>query len=78
MAGEKPDISLGEMKTDTVLPQSNSVAELSPGMEVGQCRVIKLLGSGGMGQVYLVENIQMHKKYVHIQCSPSYTQILFL
>ncbi len=50
------------MPTEMVV-ETAGAPELLPGAEIGGCRVIKLLGHGGMGQVYLVENIQMHKKY---------------
>ncbi len=36
---------------------------LNYGDETGGYKVVSQLGAGGMGQVYLVENIQMHKKY---------------
>ena len=36
---------------------------LKEGDSLGQYKVIKPLGAGGMGEVYLVENIQMHKRY---------------
>ena len=36
---------------------------LKDGDEIVGYNVISQLGAGGMGQVYLVENIQMHKKY---------------
>ena len=41
----------------------NKTDLLKTGEEIGGYRVIKLLGAGGMGQVYLAENIQMHKHY---------------
>ncbi len=52
-----------ENMADNVASGGSVSVELLPGAEIGGCRVIKLLGHGGMGQVYLVENIQMHKKY---------------
>jgi formylglycine-generating enzyme required for sulfatase activity/tRNA A-37 threonylcarbamoyl transferase component Bud32 len=39
------------------------VYALKPGEVLGQYKIIKALGAGGMGEVYLVENIQMHKRY---------------
>ncbi|MHC5053643.1 MAG: protein kinase domain-containing protein [Planctomycetota bacterium] len=36
---------------------------LVPGREIGGYRVVKPLGRGGMGEVYLVENVQMEMPY---------------
>ena len=36
---------------------------LSVGDEIGGYRIVRRLGGGGMGEVYLVENLQMHKIY---------------
>ena len=54
------NLSLGDMKT---LNEKNSVQQLFSDDKIGGYKVIKQLGSGGMGQVYLAENIQMHKQY---------------
>ena len=54
-------MNLSEEKS--VIVEKRIDGQLSPGDIVGQFKIIKLLGHGGMGQVYLVENVQMHKKY---------------
>ena len=58
------NLSLGDMNTfagDGINKTNGQL--LFKGDEIGGYKVIKQLGAGGMGQVYLVENIQMHKKY---------------
>jgi serine/threonine protein kinase len=35
----------------------------APGAMVGQYKIVKPLGAGGMGEVYLAENVEMHKRY---------------
>ena len=42
---------------------NGSARILKDGAEIGGYKVIKQLGAGGMGQVYLVKNIQMRKLY---------------
>jgi len=49
---------------NTMLPGDDShQASLTPGNVLGQHKVIRLLGRGGMGEVYEVEHAQMHKHY---------------
>jgi serine/threonine protein kinase len=55
--------TIGQMKTAGSNKQNDCTAILSPNTEVAGYRIIKLIGKGGMGQVYLAENIQMHKLY---------------
>ena len=58
------NLSLGDMNTlsgDEVNKTDGQL--LAVGDEIGGYKVIKQLGAGGMGQVYLVENLQMHKQY---------------
>jgi serine/threonine protein kinase len=58
------NFSLGGLNTLPGNGWSGENLELLPrGIEIGGYKVISLLGAGGMGQVYLVENIQMHKQY---------------
>ena len=61
------DLSLGNMKTKLLQGNGQTLADgvriLKNTEEIGGYKVVKLLGSGGMGQVYLAENIQMHKQY---------------
>ncbi|HJO93260.1 MAG TPA: serine/threonine-protein kinase [Victivallales bacterium] len=60
----KKDISIGKLKT---VPYDQTVSikkhVLKPGSEIADYSVIRFLGAGGMGEVYLVDNIQMHKQY---------------
>ena len=61
----KENFSLGDMNTlngDKIVKTGGGQL-LFAGDEIGGYKVIKQLGAGGMGQVYLVENIQMHKQY---------------
>ena len=58
------NLSIGEMNTisgDSAASQNMQL--LFAGDIIGGYKVIKQLGAGGMGEVYLVENIQMHKLY---------------
>ena len=58
------NLSIGEMNIisgDSAASQNKQL--LFAGDEIGGYKVIKQLGAGGMGEVYLVENIQMHKLY---------------
>ena len=58
------NLSLGDMNTlvgDEITETDGQL--LFFGDKISDYRVIKLLGAGGMGQVYLVENVQMHKQY---------------
>ena len=57
------NLSIGEMNTIINDGTNNDIALLFAGDVISDYKVIKQLGSGGMGQVYLVENIQMHKLY---------------
>ena len=60
----KKNVSIGNMNTivnDGKKNKENRI--LMDDDEIGGYKVKSQLGSGGMGEVYLVENIQMHKKY---------------
>ena len=67
--------SLGEMNT---LGDNRSYKAgkqlLFTGDNIAEYKVIKHLGSGGMGQVYLVENIHMHKQYALKVLPPALSQ----
>ena len=61
----KDNLSLGDMTTlngDEIVKTGGGQL-LFTGDEIGGYKVMKQLGAGGMGQVYLVENIQMRKQY---------------
>jgi serine/threonine protein kinase len=60
----KKKMSLGDMNTAKESDiKKTELSLLSIGSEIGGYRIINQLGSGGMGHVYLVENIEMHKLY---------------
>ena len=69
------NLSLGDMKTMTGNDPVNTGNEiLEAGAIIGGYKVIKQLGAGGMGQVYLVENIHMHKLYALKVLPPNLSQ----
>lgn len=44
------------------MPQPNTQPSLSAGQLIGGCRVVRLLGVGGMGEVYLAEHLRLEKR----------------
>ena len=69
------NLSLGDMKTMTGNDPVNPGNEiLDAGAVIGGYKVIRQLGAGGMGQVYLVENIHMHKQYALKVLPPNLSQ----
>ena len=55
-------MNLSEGKT-IISSERKTHAELSPGDLFGQYKIIKLLGRGGMGEVYEVEHTTLEKRY---------------
>ena len=57
--------SIGEQNTicRSKSISGDNISFLKIGNEIAGYKILKRLGAGGMGQVYLVENIQMHKRY---------------
>ena len=69
------NLSLGDMNTLTGDEVNKTNGQLlSVGDKIGGYKVIKQLGAGGMGQVYLVENIHMHKQYALKVLPPNLSQ----
>ena len=54
--------TLSGIKTN-IPPLNDSSSSLNAGEKLGDYKIIKSLGEGGMGEVYLSENVQMHKQY---------------
>ena len=69
------NLSIGDMNTMPGDDMSSSQGEiLNIREEIGGYKVIRQLGAGGMGQVYLVENIHMHKQYALKVLPPNLSQ----
>ena len=58
----------------TMLPSNNPYppGQFSPGTTLGQYRIIKLLGRGGMGEVYEVEHQVLRRRYALKLLSPDF------
>ena len=69
------ELSLGNMNTLKGKETNKTIEQLLfNGDRIGDYKVIKLLGAGGMGQVYLVENVHMHKQYALKVLPPNLSQ----
>ena len=60
--------------SNQVEPSSNSVASARIGSSVGSYRLLKILGSGGMGTVYLAEHARIGRQAAIKLLRPEYAR----
>ena len=66
-ACETDSSTLESLKSDTDVKEADALTDLQPGTHVGQYVILDRLGRGGMGQVFLTRDQELHRK-VALKC----------